>query len=63
MQQVDQANGTLECDGMECQQCFFARLSFDVFEDLLFIVDQEIAVLVLGNVYVRHVAVSPLFSQ
>jgi hypothetical protein len=40
---------------VEGQQSFLARLGFDVLEDLLFVIDQEVAVLIVVDVYAWHV--------
>jgi hypothetical protein len=41
-------------------QCFFAGLGFDVFENLLFVVDEKITLLVGRLCYGRHVALLAL---
>src|SRR5580704_10871828 len=46
LEQVDQADGAFECHGVERDERLFSGLGFDVFEDLLLVVDQVVTFLV-----------------
>ncbi|MNP00385.1 hypothetical protein D3C76_921740 [compost metagenome] len=54
LKHIDQADGALEGDGVEGNQDFFAGFGLDVFEDFLFVIDQEVAVFVMGDVHGWH---------
>ncbi|MNC78173.1 hypothetical protein D3C75_1303260 [compost metagenome] len=54
LKHVDQADGAFEGDGVEGDQYFFARFGFDVLKDFLFVIDQEVAVFVMGDVHGWH---------
>ena len=43
LEQVDQADRALEGNGVEGDQGLFARLGFDILEDLLLVIDEKIA--------------------
>ena len=55
LQQVHEADGTLEGDSVKRDEGFFPRFGLHVLEHLLLVVDEEIALLVVRNIDCRHI--------
>ncbi len=60
LQDIDETDGAFEGDGVECDQRLLARLGFDVFEHLLFVIDQIVALLVGRHGHSGH---GPLLAR
>src|SRR5258708_4657900 len=56
LQHVDEANRALEGHGMEGDERLLSRCRFDVLENLLFVVDEVVALFVLRSVDRWHVS-------
>lgn len=54
VQRIDEADGAFESDAVKGHERFLARIGLDVIKDLFFIVDQDVAIFVGGNVYCGH---------
>src|SRR5580658_283021 len=54
LEHVDQADRAFEGDRVKSDERLLAGLGFDIFEDLLFVVDEEVAFLVSGQIDGRH---------
>jgi hypothetical protein len=54
LEDVDETDGAFEGHGMERHECLLARRGFDVLEDLLFVIDQIVALLVGRHGHGRH---------
>src|SRR5580692_3977435 len=48
LEHIDQADRAFESDCVKRDERFLARLGFDILEDLVFVVDEEVAILVSG---------------
>ena len=55
IENIDQPNRPLEGHGMKADQRFLARLGLHVFENLLFVIDEKIAVFMFFHGYCGHV--------
>ena len=55
LEDVHEANGALERDGVESDESLLAGFGFDILEDLFLVVYEEIAFLVCGRCYGCHV--------
>src|SRR6266567_4164302 len=54
LENIDEADGAFERDGVEGDECLLTGLCFDVLENLLFIVDKKVTLLTRGHVHCWH---------